>query len=148
VAWSAEGDGTWWREPGSRFLVALPPGWRVLPDNGGHILTGSPPGPGEFSLTIVDGGAAVGDIDAREVIAEGAEAHPGATYHQSLGLTRAAYSERAYEAGREFYLYTWEIGLRGWVSVWSFRIAADLYPTEPARVQFAEVRRVVDSLTL
>lgn len=150
MAWSTEGDGSWWREPRGRFLVALPPGWRALPGpgDGNHILASDPPGPGEFSLTVVDGDTVAGEIDAREVIAEGAEAHPGATYHESLGLTRAAYSERVHEDGRELYLYTWEIGLRGWVSVWSFRIEAELYPTEAARLQLAEVQRVVDSLTL
>jgi hypothetical protein len=145
---SAPAGGGWWREPRGRFLVEMPPGWLVAPDGGpdSYLLRSTPPGPGELTLAIVDGGAY--DIDARQVIAQGAEDHAGARFGEGLGFTRVAYSTRELVPAGELYVYTWEIGLRNWVSVWSFALPASSYDTDPGRRQMAEVQRIVESMTL
>lgn len=141
---------TWWREPAGRFLVALPPGWSAAPNGAAHSYRfhSQPAGPGELCMTVVEAGPDAVEIEAREVIGEAAAHHAGASMREGLGLAKTAYSERATEEGREYYLYTWEIGLRTWVSVWSYRIAADLHGREPANREFARVGEIIGSFTL
>ncbi|MBD3176650.1 MAG: hypothetical protein GF320_15830 [Armatimonadia bacterium] len=139
-------DGKWLMDPGGRFRLRLPTGWRLAHSKDMATFWVYPPqtGPGDLRLAMV-GCEDAETVRGSEIARAAGETRPGVKITEKEGSVRAHYSRRVETPLGQDLHYLWEVGAGAWVAVWSYVIDSRLRTAPGVALEFGAVRDIVGS---